>query len=170
MESPVIDSSVNLSKANLELYEEVQKINFENINAFTNWFENLNSTNSDGCKTPKTNTVLNNDYSPGYINKMFKNCLPENYETPEQNDLFPPSKKVRFSDNEKDSDSESISLNMIDVKLRENEATHLSENQRKILNKLLNDENIIFSEISKPIPHVEHIIKTSSNEPIACTS
>lgn len=124
----------------------------DDVKQFFNWFEHSNAQN--------------NDYSPGFINKVFEDSVPVDLEIPKNSELFPPLKKPKYEDycNEI---FEKIDLNSFEFKLRANEGSHLNVDERNSLENLLLEEKDIFEDIVVPVSHVEHYINTGSHEPIS---
>lgn len=57
----------------------------------------------------------------------------------------------------------------LDVTLREDEATGLTDGQRDTLNKLLDQNHAVFNEYGPSTQHVEHCINLTDHTPIAAT-
>ncbi|XP_036346322.1 uncharacterized protein LOC118755602 [Rhagoletis pomonella] len=152
MQSAEIKHSLSLSEANIRTHRE----NHNPINDFMSWFENTNSSFESSY-----------EYSPREIRDIFAGSIPENYEIPEQNDLFPPMKRVKKSNKAEGRVSCSIDINSVEIRLRPNEGAALAESERTRLQKLLEAHKEIFEETTVPIPHMEHHIKTEAHAPIS---
>lgn len=120
------------------------------------WFENTNSSYESSY-----------EYSPGEISDIFTGSIPENYELPEQNDLFPPMKRIKNSNKAEGRVSCSIDINPVEIRLRPNEGVALVEGERTSLQTLLEAHKEIFEETTLPIPHIEHHIETEAHAPIS---
>ncbi|XP_059223466.1 uncharacterized protein LOC131997116 [Stomoxys calcitrans] len=107
-----------------------------------------------------------NEYSPGFTNKVFGDSLPQDLETEQTSELFPPLKKTKF-DEYCDDIFKPIELSSIEIKLRDNEATELNSAEKESLESLLVAERDIFNDIETPITQVEHYINISSHSPIS---
>lgn len=119
------------------------------------FFRNFESSNSK-----------NNDYSPGYTNKLFADCLSLEVNSEKSSDIFPPLKRQTMEDYWKEI-FEPIELNAIEFRLRSNEAILLNESEKESIENLLKEESQIFEDIDVPIAQVEHYINTGSHTPIS---
>lgn len=170
-----LDTAARTSIAGYYLYNKLleKKVKFHNVNVnqakiidgqpsssksstndFMSWFESNNKINSE---TPTLKSIYSpqNDYSPGGIFKIFKDSLPEDFEMPKEQDkdLFPPLKKKK-TDTISPS-SKALKLNAIDFNICLNERSHINDDQKNKLIKLLISYEEIFENICSPIKGIK---------------
>lgn len=136
----------------------------ENVQDFLSWFVAYGE--EDPTHPNNVAEFPANDYSPGGITKIFADAIPQDFEIPNENNLFPPLKKMK-KQAETEVLPQAVTLNAIDFEFRENEAEHLTESQKDLLKSVINKHNDIFENIVAPIANIEHKINTGNHLPIA---
>ena len=86
----------------------------EEVTNFLSWFENSNK---------------NNEYSPGFTNKIFAGTVPENIDVDIEEAEFPPMKRLKTQKYYEEI-FQPIELNSIQISLRSDEATDLQKAER----------------------------------------